>query len=60
MKIIFQKVKKFIHICILENGRVNPIFSFEFNKNKNIRYLIWCKGESIEFSRGDKNEIYKK
>lgn len=60
MKIIFQVVKRFIHIYILEKGRVSPIFSFKFNKNIKIRYLIWCIEDIIEFSRGDNNEIYKK
>ncbi|GAA0814639.1 hypothetical protein GCM10008914_01430 [Clostridium tertium] len=60
MKIIFQIVKKFTHICILEKGRVDPIFSFNLNKNIKIRYLIWCIEDIIEFSRGDKYETYKK
>ena len=43
MKIIFQIVKKFTHICISERRRVDPIFSLTVNEEYlKIRYLIWC------------------
>ena len=48
MKIIFQIVKKFTHICISEKGRVDPIFSFNLSKNIKIRYLIWCIEDFIK------------
>lgn len=59
MKIIFLIVRKFIHIYILEKGRVNPTFFKNIIKiSKNIG-LICCIEDIIQFSRGDKNEIYK-
>lgn len=59
MKIIFRITRKFIHIYISEKGRVDPTFSFNISKiSKNIG-LIWCIEDVIQFSRGDKNEIYK-